>query len=79
MLDWPTGVKPHPRSKGTNERPDGPYLRLSSEQAASFGTDGFVILPAALPPELIEKVRNVADELERERQSELDAKGGREG
>jgi phytanoyl-CoA hydroxylase len=80
MLDWPTGVKPHPWSEGFQWiGPTGPYLRLSTDQAASFSTDGFVILPAALLPKSIDKVRSVADELEKERQSELDAKGGREG
>jgi phytanoyl-CoA hydroxylase len=80
MLDWPTGVKPHPWSEGYQwNDPTGPYVRLSSDQAASFSADGFVLLKAALPPEWIDKVRAVVDELEKERQSELDAKGGREG
>ena len=49
MLDWPTGVEPHPWSEGFQWRdPTGPFVRLSATEAASFGADGFLVLRGAL-------------------------------
>lgn len=80
MLDWPTGVEPHPWSEGFQWRdPTGPFVRLTATEAASFGADGFLVLRGALDPALIETVGSVVDELEKEREAELEAKGGREG
>ncbi len=80
MLDWPTGAKPHPWSEGFQWiDPTGPFLRLSPDEAASFSADGFVVLRGVLDPDLIESVRSNVDELEKEREAELEAKGGREG
>ena len=80
MPDWPTGVKPHPWSEAFQwNDPTGPFLRLSSDEAASFSANGFVVLRGVLDPALIESVRSVVDELEKEREAELEAKGGREG
>lgn len=80
MPDWPAGVRPHPWSQGFQwNGPTGPLVRLSAEEAASFTANGFLILPAVLDPELIGRIRSVTDDLEKERQAELEAKGGREG
>ena len=77
MANW---VEPHPWSEGFKwNDPTGPFLRLSAAEAASFGADGFLVLRGALDPTLIETVRSVVDELEKEREAELEAKGGREG
>ncbi len=80
MPHWPTGVKPHAWSDGFQwSDPTGPFLRLSADEAASFSAEGFVVLRGVLDPGLIATVRSIADELEKEREAELEAKGGREG
>ena len=80
MVDWPAGARPHPWSEGFKwDNPGGPFVRLSSGEAQSFGEDGFLILRGAFDPGLIERVRLVVDELEKDREAELKAKGGREG
>ena len=80
MVEWPAGAQPHPWSDEFRwDDPSGPFVRLSSSEAEAFGKDGFVVLRAALDPGLIETVREVVDELEKDREAELKAKGGREG